>query len=88
MSPKRAKWETSRGWYAVYWILAIFFGLAFLTSLPSALTVFPMDYAHDKGLAFANLAGVLLVGIFFSFLCWRLVRIHNGLKELKASQSN
>lgn len=62
MSSKSASWETSRGWYVIYWILTIFFGLAFLTSLPSAVMVFPISYAHDKGLAFENLAGVLLVG--------------------------
>ena len=88
MSLKRAKWETSRAWYVIYWILSIFVGLAFLTSIPSAVMVFPMNYAHDKGLAFENLAGVLLVGLLFSFLCRRLVRIHNGLKELRANQSN
>ncbi len=88
MSSKRAKWETSRGWYVVYWILTIFFGLAFLASLPTAVTEFSINYAHDIGLAFENLAGVLLVGLFFSFLCHRLVRIHNGLKELKTNRGN
>jgi hypothetical protein len=61
MRSKIAKWETSRGWYVIYWILTILFGLAFLASLPSAVMVFPMNYAHDKRLAFDNLAGVLLV---------------------------
>lgn len=88
MSSKRARWETSRGWYAIYWILTVFFGLAFLTSVPHAVIVFPMNYAQDKYLAFENLAGVLLVGLFFSFLCSRLVRIHHGLKKLKANQNN
>ena len=57
-------------------------------SLPSAVMVFPINYAHDRVLALENLVGVLLVGLCFSFLCRRLVRIHNGLKKLKANQSN
>lgn len=88
MGSKSAKWKTSRGWYAVYWILTIFFGLAFLGSLPRAVASFAMNHAQDKRLAFDNLAGDLLVGLFFGFLCRRLVQIHNGLKELKANQSN